>query len=200
MAKKLKKNESPSELTNQEVVVIAAFLVGAKNSSADTEDIAIKANEFAPGRFTWRKYKEQINIDTVRKRLWDATKQNKGAHLIGSERTGWRLTKAGLDFARRHARKGIAPTQEKRERASQAEQAARTREMKRMMAEPAFKKIQSGQTSSLTKTDAERFFRVDDYVIGKSRMAKIERFRIMVGRNKELLAAVSTLAELVGEK
>ncbi len=62
----------------------------------------MKANELAPGRFTWRKYKDQVNIDTVRKRLWDATKPEKGSLLIGSERTGWRLTKVGYLFARRH--------------------------------------------------------------------------------------------------
>jgi len=81
-------------------VVVAALLAGAKTASVDTEDIAMKANELAPGRFTWRKYKDQINIDTVRKRLWDATKPEKGSLLIGSEKMGWRLTKVGFVFAR----------------------------------------------------------------------------------------------------
>src|ERR1700731_4921954 len=83
-------------LANHELVVVAAFLAGAQNASVDTEDIAVKANELAPGRFAWRKYKDQINIDAVRKRLWDAAKPEKGGLLIGSEKTGWRLTKAGF--------------------------------------------------------------------------------------------------------
>jgi hypothetical protein len=65
-------------LPNHELVVLAAYLAGAQSTPADTEDIAIKANVLAPGRFSWRKYKDQINIDTVRKRLWDATKAEKG--------------------------------------------------------------------------------------------------------------------------
>src|SRR5436190_9077717 len=89
------------ELANHELVVLAAYLAGAQSQSADTEDIAVKANELAPGRFTWRKYKDQINIDTVRKRLWDATKEERGGLLIGSEKTGWRLTKSGYDFAKK---------------------------------------------------------------------------------------------------
>ena len=57
-------------LANHELVVLAAYLAGAQSNSVDTEDIAIKANDLAPGRFSWRKYKDQINIDTVRKRLF----------------------------------------------------------------------------------------------------------------------------------
>jgi len=120
-------------LANHEVVVLAAYLAGAESSLADTEDIAIKANELAPGRFSWRKHKEQINIDAVRKRLWDATKPEKGAYLIGSEKIGWRLTKAGFDFAHRHISAGNA-AQPNKARASQVERTAHTREIKRMMA------------------------------------------------------------------
>jgi hypothetical protein len=178
---------------------LAAFLVGAQSSSADTEDIAVKANELAPGRFSWRKYKDQINIDTVRKRLWDATKPEKGGYLIGSERSGWRLTKAGYDFASRHVAAGqmIQPT---RARASQTERAAQTRELRRMMGEPALQKFVDGNSDAITKNEAERFFRIDDYVTGKARSAKIERFRIMVADDKILAEAVESLATLVREK
>ncbi len=55
-------------LANHELVVLAAYLVGAGSASADTEDIAMKANQLAPGRFSWRRYKDQINIESVRKR------------------------------------------------------------------------------------------------------------------------------------
>jgi hypothetical protein len=54
---------------NHELVVLATYLAGGAKAVSDTEDIAVKANELAPGRFTWRKYADQINIDTVRKRL-----------------------------------------------------------------------------------------------------------------------------------
>ena len=193
-----KTRKSASLLSNHEIVVIAAFLAGAQSASVYTEDIAIKANDLAPGRFTWRKFKEQINIDTVRKRLWDATKGEKGAYLIGSEKTGWRLTKAGFDFARKHTSESVL-AQPKKTRASQVERSAQTRELKRMMAENVFIKIQSEGASAATKSDAERFFRIDDYVTGKARAAKIERFRIMASGKKELLDAIDILAALVKE-
>jgi hypothetical protein len=185
-------------LANHEVVVLAAYLVGAESTLADTEDIAIKANELAPGRFSWRKYKEQINIDAVRKRLWDATKPEKGAYLIGSEKSGWRLTKAGFDFAHHHIGVG-SMVQSIKSRASQDERSAQTREIKRMMSEDAFQKIRLGLANSITKSEAERFFRIDDYVTGKIRTAKIERFRIIATDNTELAQAIDILSKMVGE-
>lgn len=188
----------PKSLANHELVVLAAYLAGAESNPADTEDIAMQANQLAPGRFSWRKHKEQINIEAVRKRLWDATKPEKGAYLIGSEKVGWRLTKAGFDFAHHHMRTGNM-AQPTKPRASQVEHTAQTREIKRMMNEDAFQKIRSGLTASITKSDAERFFRIDDYVTGKARTAKIERFRIIATNHSELAQAIDILSKLVGE-
>jgi hypothetical protein len=190
-----KAENRPRVLANHELVVVAALLAGAKTASVDTEDIAMKANELAPGRFTWRKYKDQINIDTVRKRLWDATKPEKGSLLIGSEKTGWRLTKVGFVFARRHINAG--PVAQAKPRASQSESVARTRELRRMSSEEATRKFHSGEYDSITKSDAERFFRIDDYVTGQSRVAKIERFRIMATNNRELTDTINFLARLL---
>jgi hypothetical protein len=195
-AKTPDRKQQSTRLANHELVVIAAYLAGGQTKPADTEDIAIKANDLAPGRFSWRKYKEQINIDTVRKRLWDAAKPEKGAYLIGSEKSGWRLTKAGFDFAKRQIKK-TAIARPQTTRVSQNERAAQTREIRRMMSEQAFAKFISGETDSITKSDAERFFRVDDYVTGKARVAKIERFRIMAANNEALTRAVVFLANLV---
>lgn len=193
-----KRKTLPSRLANHEVVVLAAYLAGAESKLADTEDIAIQANLLAPGRFSWRKHKEQINIEAVRKRLWDATKPEKGAYLIGSEKVGWRLTKAGFDFARRHLLAGNM-SQPNRTRASQVERMTQTREIKRMMNEEAFQKIRLGLTSSITKSEAERFFRLDDYVTGKARAAKIERFRIIASDNSELAQTIDILSKIVRE-
>jgi hypothetical protein len=187
------------QLRNHELVVLAAYLAGAQSTSADTEDIAIKANLLAPGRFSWRKYKDQINIDTVRKRLWDATKAEKGGYLIGSEKQGWRLSKAGFDFALREIA-GTSHEPPTKNRTSQIERTAKTRETRRMLREDAFVKFSRGQTSEITKTDAERFFRIDDYVTGKTRSAKIERFRIMASDNQALTIAIDFFATLVKEQ
>ena len=204
MAKRVKKANgtqpasSGYSFANHELVVLATYLTGGAKAASDTEDIAIKANDLAPSRFTWRKYSDQINIDTVRKRLWDATKPEKGSYLIGSERTGWRLTKAGFDFARRHIKK-LSTLAVSKPRKSQEESASQTREIRRLVQEDAFLKFRRGRQHEITKSDAERFFRIDDYVTGKSRAAKIERFRIIASRNSELSDAINFISGLVRE-
>jgi hypothetical protein len=62
-------------LSNHEIVTLAVYLLGGDTQYLDTEDIAVKANEIAPGRFTWRKYSDQINIENVRAFLSDAKKE-----------------------------------------------------------------------------------------------------------------------------
>jgi hypothetical protein len=191
-----KKQSAKPDLADYELVAVAAYLAGAQTRLVDTEDIAVKANALAPGRFCWRKYKDQINIEAVRKHLWYAAKPEKGGYLIGSEKAGWRLTKAGFDFARRQRRKR-ALRQSDKVRASQNERVAKNREVRRMMNEAAFLKHRGGDTGSITKFDAERFFRLDDYVTGKTRSAKIERFRIMAVNNEPLTRAIDFLANMV---
>src|SRR6266436_9656119 len=147
------KSSTQKSLANHEVVVLATYLAGGRTSYTDTEDIAVKANEIAPGRFTWRKYKEQINIETVRKRLWDATKAEKGGYLVGSERDGWLLTETGLRFCKKHLRKlkvGHSPAA----RYSQREQTWISRERIRMLAEPAYQKFAAGQITTITPIEA----------------------------------------------
>ena len=191
---------SPRTLANHEVVVLATYLAGGRTSYTDTEDIAVKANEIAPGRFTWRKYKEQINIETVRKRLWDATKPEKGGYLVGSERDGWLLTQTGFKFCKKHLRLlkvGDGTTSTRR---SQREQTWISRERARMLAEAAYQKFATGQTKSITPVEAERFFRVDDYVVGTARKTKIERSIAAFAADPLLGEATKRVAELVRSK
>lgn len=187
------------DLANHEIVVLAAYLAGAWYKYVDTEDIAVKANEIAPGRFTWRKYKDQINIDTVRKRLWDATKGKKGAYLIGSERGGWLVTEAGCQFAESSLTK-LDWLDLSRTRLSRNEETWLGRERIRMLAETAYRKFHAGEAKDITAAEAERFFRVDDYVVGDARKGKIERAKSVFANEPELRNAIQAIAELVREK
>jgi len=48
-------SDMPKGLSNHEIVTLAVFLLNGHSHSVDTEDVAVKANELAPGRFTmWR--------------------------------------------------------------------------------------------------------------------------------------------------
>jgi hypothetical protein len=193
------KSGTDKALTNYELVVLATYLAGGKAAYTDTEDVAVKANEIAPGRFTWRKYKEQINIDTVRKRLWDATKVDKGGYLVGSERDGWLLTQTGMKFCKKNLR--LLKTMDGPfERRSQREQTWISHERVRMLAEPAYQKFILGKTKAITSIEAERFFRVDDYVLGNARKTKIDRSVAVFAADPLLGEAVRRVAKLVRRK
>lgn len=185
----------PSPLANHEIVTIALFLCGGEARSVDTEDVAVKANEIAPGRFAWRKYPQQINIDTVRKRLWDARKNDKGNLVQGTERNGWQLTENGAKFARKAKDRlnSAAPIT----RASLKEKRFARAEKLRMMETDAFAKFSTGHQAAITPREAEAFFRIDDYVLGEEREKKITRSINLFTNDRQLGPLVHLLATLV---
>ena len=187
------------ELNNQDIVVIAVYAAGGSVGYVDTEDVAYQASQLAPGRFSWRKYKEQINIDTVRKRLWDAAKNKGGPLLIGSEKIGWLLTEAGLQFCKANVERANSKDLERR-RLSQTEQTWATRERARIMHEMAFQKWSSGRLDDITNVEAERLFRIDDYVIGKARALRMKRALDTFMGDPVLGAAIKEIATLVRDR
>ena len=90
-------------LSNLEIVVLALYALSGDGSPVSTEDVAVKANEIAPGRFAWKKYPEQINLEHVRVFLTDAKKEKNGRLVGGGNATGWILSDRGLALAKRRA-------------------------------------------------------------------------------------------------
>lgn len=193
------KKSKAASLANDKIVVLAAFLAGAAKGYADTEDIAIQAARIAPGRFSWRKYPDQINIDTVRKRLWDAASEKKGGLLTGSEKDGWLLTESGLQFCVEHSErlKSVDATVMRR---SKKEQPWATRERVRMSTEAAYTKWIEGRTNEITPIEAERFFRIDDYVVGDLRQSRISRAKDTFATDPLLSEAIEEITKKVRDR
>lgn len=183
-------------LVQHEIVALAAYLTGADREKVDTEDIAVKANEIAPGRFSWRKYKEQIDLDLIYKHLWDLTQDDKGALVTGSKKGGWMLTPAGTAFAEREVSK-LETLQEARVKRPRNEELWLGRERNRMLAEPAYRKVQEGRASEISKVEAEKFFRLDEYVIGGARERKIQQAQNAFQADPELGTAVTKIAAIL---
>lgn len=176
-------------LTNHEVVLLAVYLCGGDRLPTDTEDIAVKANELAPGAFTWRKYVDQINIEIVRVILSNLKRDEDGNLLVGKGKDGWMLTERGLQLARsfvdNSSRAGgsITPL-------SQKEKNWRRSEKARMLATAAFQKFSDGQAEVVTETEAEAFFLLDSYVRGKAREQKLLRAKNVFGEDPDLREAI----------
>lgn len=186
-----------SSLSNLEIVTVAVYLVGNGTKSVDTEDVAIKAAELAPGRFSWRKYSDQINLELIRVFLSDAKKAANGKLVAGSGNSGWALTRAGLDFASAAATRirsvRSAP------RLSHQEKLWKRTEQIRLLNSDAYRKVASNASSSLTKAEVAAFFRVDDYVTGSQREQKVTRLLSTFGDDPKLGSAIKTLAEKLQE-
>lgn len=184
-------------LANHEIVTIAVYLLRGDIQAVDTEDAAMKAAEVAPGRFSWRKYPAQVNLDAVRKRLWDACRLDKGGYLVGSEKDGWKLTEAGLHFAAMNAKQ--LKMLGKRRPLTLREKRWRSRERERMFASDVYTKFTIGGDAEVKVSDAERFFRIDEHVGLEQRRTRIERALIFFGDDEDLGDLVRMMANLALE-
>jgi hypothetical protein len=161
-------------LTTYEMVTLALYLEGGALKSVDTEDVAMRTNTLAPGRFTWRKYKDQIDLNLILISLRHAKRKQNGELVSGDASTGWRLTEAGRASALgAQARvEGAAP---KGSGLSKAEEKWAQHERKRLFAETAFEKWATDDAESIKAVEAERFFKVDEYIRGDRRKAFVSR-------------------------
>jgi len=176
-------------ITHAELVTWAVSLLGGDQRRIDTEDVAVKVFQLAPKRFCWRKYPEQINLELVRVYLSDAKKPEHGGLLTGSGRTGWSLTRRGLEWIRSaHSRLqslGISEPQRRGSRAGSIDSNRRDRERKRILTLPAWIRWSKGD-KSVVLMEAREVFRLDSYSTAAGREAKLTRLRAMFEDDEEL--------------
>ena len=194
----MKPQDAPSAgLANHEIVTIAVYLAGGATRSVDTEDIAVKANELAPGRFAWQKYKDQISLDAVRKRLWDAKSEDKGyQYLSGSEKDGWMLTATGALYVQQIIT-SLPNLELSKKRTSSIDRKWRNRERVRLLGSDAYRKLSEGRAELITSQDAASFFRLDEYITGAARKRKIDRIVNAFHDDNELTEAIKAISTLI---
>lgn len=186
-------------LTSRDLVVMTVYLLGGDEEAIDTEDVAKRVNELAPGRFTWVKYPDQINIELVRTYLSDAKKPKHGALLAGTGNTGWRLTAAGKTFASTKESEIEHPFRRER-KLSAAESAWVKRERARWISSDAFLKHASGQTAEVSTQEAENLFRLDEYIVDELRERKVNRLVNAFRDDPQLCAFVEAMAKRVAKE
>lgn len=185
-----------AEISNVDVVVLATFLAGGHIASVDTEDVAVIANRLAPGRFSWRKYKDQINLEHVRVTLTDARKKEKGCLIEGSLQDGWLLTKAGVVLAgeldKKTQKKDLSRVLKRDDQRKQL--AWYKRERERMLSSPLVERFRREGIAAISLREAEGFFRLDEYVTGALREQKIRRWTAAFELDPDLREIVGALA------
>jgi hypothetical protein len=191
-----------SATTATELVALSLFLLGGDGRPIDTEDVAKRVHAIAPGRFAWRKYPDQINLELVRVALSDARKPESGALVSGTGKSGWTLTPAGRRWADGRAGDllGRDLTKQRAERtAGSIDERRWQRERARLLTTEAWARwSESRDASAITEEDAADLFRIDRYVVGRARGLKINRLVNMFGEDADLLAFLETAASRIG--
>jgi hypothetical protein len=182
-----------------ELVTLAVYLLGGATEAIDTEDVAVKVNELAPGRFAWRKFPDQINLELIR--VYLSAAKSRGQYLTGSGRTGWTLTPRGLDWAESAAPSLVGRDMTRRREDRQAgsiDESRWRRERARITRTTAWQKWSVGDGARISEREAAEVFRIDSYAIGRTRDLKVARLREMFGADDSLhdfIAAASAIVE-----
>ena len=172
-------NKISLTLSHSQVVALALFALGGDQRRVDTEDIAVKAHELAPGRFAWRKYPDQINLELVRVFLSDAKKPDSRALVVGSGRTGWSLTARGVKWAASMKKHGAATHFDRDHalsRVGSVDANRRKQERERLTRTTAWAGWNTSQTAP-NEVEAREVFRIDSYSDTSLQQAKLARLR-----------------------
>ena len=174
-----------AQRNNVDVVVLATYLCGGRLRCIDTEDVAVRTADVVPGRFSWRKYPKQINIEQVRRRLSEAKSDGL---LSGSQTQGWMMTAAGSKYVEDHLLK-LTRGIKGRTSIAMADRQWKAAERKRLLRTSAYKKFKTQNADEITTIDVGEFFRIDAYMADDARRTKLDRF-INVFRRDSILGPV----------
>jgi hypothetical protein len=193
--KKTPEKRLTKEASQAEVVTLAVYRLGGAQRAIDTEDVAVEAHRLAPGRFSWKKHPDQINLELIRVFLSDA--KNKNELVIGSGRTGWRLTQRGLKWAEQLSEmvgELVSARTRAQSRSGSVDELRWRRERSRIVATHAWQLWISG-VRDIPAADAKQVFRIDSYARGGLREIKITRLRAMFSDDQELAPFLDHLIE-----
>lgn len=151
-----------TEFNNAQIVTIAVALLGGYDDYLDREDIAIKADEIASGRFNWRKYPDRIDLSPIRDALSDAKKEKNGCLLVGNNTDGWMLSHSGVEWINTLDLQALVTDTEAKHRRSSIS-ASQEAECIRLRTTRAFQCYKVGSLDDITLQDFYQFARVNEY-------------------------------------
>lgn len=163
------------ELSNVQLVTLAAYHLGGEVKAVDSEDIAVQAFQKNPERFAWKKYPEMIDKGVVQYALKDASIPKKGLPLLsGSIKHGYMLTTYGSAWVKTVVGNLELIADSSFRSTSTYEKLILERS--RLETSVAFRKFLSGELLTITEADFQEFSRVNEYF---PEHARLRRYNII---------------------
>ena len=200
--KKVHEKVLTNDISQTQVVTLAVYLLQGDSKIIDTEDVAIKAAELAPGRFSWKKYPDQVNLELVRVNLSNAKKAEYGMLVDGTGRRGWSLTPAGIDWVKEIGRFLQDEDLSWSRRDSDAggiDEVRWRRERDRVVGSSAWQKWLD-RSKEISLIEAQEVFRIDSYSVGRLRNVKINRLCRLFENDNEIVFFLNSIKNLVLEE
>ena len=160
-----------SEFSNVEVVTIAVALLSGDKAYVDREDVALKVNDIAPGRFNWLKHPDRIDLEAVIVALRDARKTRYGELVVGNTKKGWMLSPAGLKWIQTVDLEAVQHNPSVKHRKTSIRAGLET-ECIRLLNTKAYKLFSEGNFKAITVQDFYEFARVNEYFQTKARQRR----------------------------
>ena len=157
---------------NPEIVTIAVYNLGGSVNPIELEDVAIEAFNLASQRFSWKKYKDRIDLRIVLYSVNDAIKPDVG-YLKGNSKHGYMLTKAGLKWIAKIEDSEIYTKSSRKFSTSDLTE----KEKLRLQRTSAYDKYLKDDLDHISVIDFREFTRVNDYFpkhVREQRFAKIQ--------------------------
>lgn len=161
-----------SELTNYQLATMAVALLDGEVEPVDPEDIAIKLNEIAPGRFNWRKYPDRIDLVIVVAALRDAKKPRNGELIVGDNVGGWMLSPGGLEWVKNLELSAKELREAEVEHRRDSVVANQEAERARLRSTRAYELFADGRPDEISLQDFYRFARVNEYFQTRTRQRR----------------------------
>ncbi len=171
------------KITGQRIAAVALLQLDGSERAVDMEDLAMKMAELAPGRFRWKKYPEQINIENLRSTVAQL-RRTRPPLIAGGVRDGWMLTPAGIRWVCQTPGVASAPVL-----ASLARGAALLRQS------DAWEKFARLVPEEITVYDGRRFLKVDEYTSPRRRKERVQAVSNIAAHDDDLHALVTYLRE-----
>lgn len=162
-----------TEAPNRQLLTVALSNLGGHERRIHTEDIALEANELAPGRFSWRKYPEYVDINVVLQGLGDARRARYDAHVLGSNVKGWMVTAAGQIWVKRLVMDRSSELASLVSAADGSAIAGMRKEAQRLEATAAFALYSNGEQAKITRKQFFDFLRINEYFSDRARRRRI---------------------------